>query len=322
MCPNPAYHTPVLAARIADYLVVSTEGVYVDGTLGGGGHAKLILERLGETGKLLGIDRDPEAIAQAKERLKAFGSSFTTVQRSFGEFAQILNDLEISSIAGAILDLGVSSHQIDDARRGFSYLQNGPLEMQMGPDATQSARDVVNGYSVEQLTSIFKRYGEERAAGRIARAICRRREAGPLKSTSDLAEVVSSIARGPHRNKSLARIFQAVRIEVNRELEELGLGLDAAIDYLEPGGRIAVLSYHSLEDRVVKETFRNASKGCICPPGLPVCGCDRKPTMRILTKRGVKADDSEVSRNPRARSATLRVSEKLPSVAGTSQGDG
>jgi 16S rRNA (cytosine1402-N4)-methyltransferase len=183
----------------------------------------------------------------------------------------------IPSISGVILDLGVSSHQIDDSRRGFSYLQDGPLEMRMGPDASRSARDVVNDYSEAQLTHIFKRFGEERAAGRIARAICSRREAAPFESTSDLTDVISGIVKGPHRNKSLARIFQAVRIEVNGELEELDLGLEAAIDVLEPGGRLAVLSYHSLEDRTVKSTFREASIGCACPPDLPVCGCGRNP---------------------------------------------
>lgn len=311
MCPDPAFHTPVLAKRTADFVVISPEGTYVDGTLGGGGHSQLILERLGKTARLIGIDRDPEAITQSSERLRSYGPRFKAVQSTFGELTQILVEMGIPSISGVILDLGVSSHQIDDSRRGFSYLQDGPLEMRMGPDASRSARDVVNDYSEAQLTHIFKRFGEERAAGRIARAICSRREAAPFESTSDLTDVISGIVKGPHRNKSLARIFQAVRIEVNGELKELDSGLEAAIDVLEPSGRLAVLSYHSLEDRTVKSTFREASIGCTCPPDLPVCGCGRKPTLKVLTKRGIKADAAEVASNPRARSATLRVGEKL-----------
>ena len=311
MRPDPSYHTPVLAERIADYLMISSEGVYIDGTLGGGGHAELILERLGTTGRLIGIDRDPEAIAYAGDRLSVFGSRFTAVEGSFENLTQILNDLKIPVISGAVLDLGISSHQIDDPRRGFSYQQSGPLEMRMGPAATRSARDVINTYSAKELTGIFRQYGEERAAGRIARAICGRRNSSPLETTSDLSEVISSIVKGPQATKSLARIFQAVRIEVNGELESLKAGLNAAIEFLRPGGRIAVLSYHSLEDRIVKHTFRAASQGCICPPDLPVCGCNQKPLLRVLTRRGVRADRAEISDNSRARSATLRVAEKL-----------
>jgi 16S rRNA (cytosine1402-N4)-methyltransferase len=311
MRTNPSYHTPVLAEPTVDYLLISSEGVYLDGTLGGGGHAELILERLATTGTLIGIDRDPEAIAHAEDRLSVFGSRFTAVEGSFEDLTQILKGLNIPEISGAVLDLGISSHQIDDPRRGFSYQQSGPLEMRMGPAATRSARDVINTYSAEELTRIFRQYGEERGAGRIARAICRRRDALPLETTSDLSEVVSSIAKGPKATKTLARIFQAVRIEVNGELESLNSGLKAAVEFLKPGGRIAVLSYHSLEDRIVKQTFRAASLGCICPPDLPVCGCDQKPILRVLTKRGVKAGSAEISENPRARSATLRVAEKL-----------
>lgn len=307
----PEYHTPVLGRETAEWVVADPQGTYVDGTLGGGGHAEALLARMGPAGRLIGIDRDPEAIREASERLRRFGSRVTAVQAPFWELPGVLAELGVARIAGVVFDLGVSSRQIDEALRGFSYLQDGPLDMRMGPDAPRSAREVVNAYSRAELTRIFREYGEERAAARIARAICRRRAQAPFERTLELAETVSGAVRGPQAQKSLARIFQAVRIEVNGELDRLREALDGAIAALAPGGRIAVLTYHSLEDRIVKQAFRDAARGCTCPPDLPVCGCGRVQMLRVLTPKSIRAGAEEVARNPRARSATLRVGERL-----------
>ena len=307
----PAFHTPVLGPETADQLVTDPRGVYVDATLGGGGHAEHLLKRIGEEGRLIGVDRDPEAIAEASRRLAGFGDRLRTVQAPFWELPHILEDLSVSRAAGMLFDLGVSSHQIDDPERGFSYQQDGPLDMRMGPDAPRTAHEVVNTYSQAALTRVLKTYGEERASGRIARAICRHREEDPLTRTWELRNLVAEVTGGAHLQKTLSRIFQAIRIEVNEELSHLQSVLEQAVEALQPGGRIAVLSYHSLEDRCVKQVFREAAKGCICPPDLPVCGCGREPTLKILTPRGIRPAADERARNPRARSAALRVGQRL-----------
>ena len=308
----PAFHTPVLGPETADRLVTDPRGVYVDATLGGGGHAEHLLKRIGEEGRLIGVDRDPEAIAEASRRLAGFGARFRAVQAPFWELPHIRKDLSVSRTAGVLFDLGVSSHQIDDPERGFSYQQDGPLDMQMGPDAVRSAREVVNTYSQAALARVLKTYGEERASVRIARAICRHREKAPLARTWDLRNLIAEVTRGAHLQKTLSRIFQAIRIEVNEELAHLHSALEQALEaLLQRGGRIAVLSYHSLEDRCVKQVFREAAKGCICPPDLPVCGCGREPTLKILTPRGIRPGEDERARNPRARSAALRVGQRL-----------
>jgi len=305
------YHIPVLGAETAEWLAKGPDGTYVDATVGGGGHAEQLLERLGESGRLIGIDRDPEAIGAATARLARFGSRFEPVQAPFWDLADILRSRDLDQVAGVLFDLGVSSHQIDAAQRGFSFQEDGPLDMRMGPDAARSAEEVVNGYDRQELLRIFRAYGEERASPRIATAICRHRAEQPIRRTLELARIVRGAAGGSHPHKALARIFQAIRIEVNGELGRLQEALTSAIDLLAAGGRLAVLSYHSLEDRTVKQVFREAALGCICPPDLPVCGCGLKPRLKILTSKGRKAEEAELRQNPRARSATLRVAERI-----------
>lgn len=292
-------------------MVNDPNGVYIDGTVGGGGHAEHMLRQMGRRGKLIGIDRDPDAVQAAASRLQEFSNRLEIVEACFRELPDILEKLNVERISGAIFDLGVSSHQIDEASRGFSYLRTGPLDMRMGPDALSTAKEVVNTYSLEKLTRIFREFGEERAAGRIARAICRRRIREPMKDTFQLASLISEITPGTQTTKTLARIFQAIRIEVNGELDQLPETLEYTIAKLTTGGRIGVLSYHSLEDRTVKKVFRTASRGCVCPPDLPVCGCGRVPQVRVLTPQGIRPEPAERERNPRSRSAALRVAERL-----------
>ncbi|MDE3000571.1 MAG: 16S rRNA (cytosine(1402)-N(4))-methyltransferase RsmH [Gemmatimonadota bacterium] len=311
MCGAAEFHTPVMGPETAVRVVNDPNGVYIDGTVGGGGHAEHMLRQMGRCGRLIGIDRDPEAVRAAASRLRSFSDRFEIYESSFRELPEILERMSVRRISGALFDLGVSSRQIDTASRGFSYLQTGPLDMRMGPDAPRSAKEVVNTYSLEKLTRIFREFGEERAAGRIARAICRRRVREPMKDTFQLAALISEITPGPRTTKTLARIFQAIRIEVNGELDQLQETLEYTIARLKTGGRIGVLSYHSLEDRTVKKVFRTASQGCICPPDLPVCGCGRVPQVRILTPRGIRPEAAERERNPRSRSATLRVAERI-----------
>jgi 16S rRNA (cytosine1402-N4)-methyltransferase len=305
------FHTPVMGRETAHRVVNDPNGVYIDGTVGGGGHAEYMMERMGRHGRLIGIDRDPEAVEAASSRLRRFSRRVEIVETPFWELPRVLDNLGVGRISGAIFDLGVSSHQIEDASRGFSYLRNGPLDMRMGPDALRSARDVVNSYSLDRLTRIFRVFGEERAAGRIARAICRRRVRKPLGDTSELAELIAETTRGPQSKKTMARIFQSIRIEVNSELEQLQETLECTIGRLTRGGRIGILSYHSLEDRTVKRVFRSAFLGCVCPPKLPICGCGRVPQVRVLTPGGIRPEPEERQRNPRSRSATLRVAERL-----------
>ena len=311
MSGTAEFHTPVMGPETALRVVNDPNGVYVDGTVGGGGHAEHLLERMGPHGRLIGLDRDPEAVQAAAGRLRRFSNRLVIVETSFRELPGVLEKLKVKRISGALFDLGVSSHQIDAASRGFSYKKNGPLDMRMGPDALRSAKEVVNACSPEKLTRIFREFGEERAAGRIARAICRRRVREPLNNTFELAALISETAPGPQTIKTLSRVFQAIRIEVNGELDQLQETLEYAIGRLTTGGRIGVLSYHSLEDRTVKKVFRSASLGCVCPPDLPVCGCGRVPQARVLTPGGIRPDPAERQRNPRCRSATLRVAEKL-----------
>lgn len=307
----PEYHIPVLGPDVSNNLITDPNGIYVDATLGGGGHAENILSALTEKGQLIGIDRDPEAIAKASNRLATFGNRFSSHQAPFWELPHILSHLGIPKIAGVLFDLGISSHQIDSAERGFSFQQNGPLDMRMGPDATQSASHIINAYSQQELTRIFRAYGEERASPAIARAICLAREEEPIATTRQLADLIDRTVRGPHIQKTLARIFQAIRIEVNQELIHLEQIFQETINLLQPGGRIAVLSYHSLEHRVVKQVFQRASTDCINPLKLPICPCNRQPMLRVLTRKGIRPTEKDIAQNPRARSATLRVGEKL-----------
>lgn len=286
-----AFHVPVMLEEVLDVLVWNEGGIYVDGTVGGGGHAEGILGRT--TGRLVGMDRDPEAIAEAQRRLAQFGERVELVRARFSEMEEVLKELGIEKVDGVLLDLGVSQHQIEDPERGFSYRQDGPLDMRMsmcGP----SAEDVVNRYPKEELERLFREYGGERSARRIAEGICRAREKAPIRSTGQLRDVVLSVVRSSMPHKVLSRTFQAIRIEVNDELGELRKGLDAGISLLGRGGRMAVLSYHSLEDRIVKEKFRRW----------------REEGKVELLGRFFPSPE-EVRRNPRARGAKLRAVEKL-----------
>ena len=310
----PAYHVPILGSAVSKHLVTDPNGTYIDATLGGGGHAERVLERLGEFGKLIGIDRDPSAIEVATNRLSAFAGRVCVVRAPFWNLRRILADQGIASIAGILFDLGVSSHQIDNADRGFSFQRDGPLDMRMGPDAKCTARDVVNSYSQQDLTRIIKIYGEERAATRIARAICDNR---PLDRTGDLARVIARHSWGPQKRKTLARVFQALRIEINDELTHLEDALQTAVDLLQPGGRVGVLSYHGLEHRAVKRVFERGTRDCIGPVDLPVCACDRHPVLTVPTRRPLRPDAAEIAQNPRARSAAFRVAQRLDISAQT-----
>ncbi len=298
-----------MVAEIIAALVVDPEGVYVDGTAGGGGHSQALLEVLGSAAKLVGIDQDQDAIITLENKLGQ-DNRFTVLQGDFADMPDALASLGIGRVNGILLDLGVSSYQIDTPERGFSYQQEGPLDMRMDSDTNKSAALLLNQFSEQELTYIIKYNGEERKARQIARSICRRRREQPLRSTLDLRQAVVAVA--PQLlNKTLARVFQAVRIEVNDELNKLKTILANIANMLLPGGRFAVLSYHSLEDRLVKRTFMSMIRGCICPPQLPVCACGKIPVFKSVHRKSIKASNNEIERNQRARSAVLRVYERL-----------
>ncbi len=306
-------HKPVLLEECLEGLQIRPDGVYVDGTLGRAGHALEIVRRL-TAGRLIGIDRDQTAIDAARERLAGYMDRVTLVHGNFQQLGEILRELNLPGADGMLFDLGVSSPQLDDAQRGFSYMHDAPLDMRMDRTAPLTARDVVNGWSYEELRRILYDYGEERYAPAVAAAICRRREERPIETTLELAELI----RGAMPAKALRekqhpakRSFQAIRIAVNGELDALPPMLRAAADGLNPGGRLAVISFHSLEDRIVKKTLQELATGCTCPPEFPVCVCGKKPRMKIITRKPVTAGPAELTYNPRARSAKLRVAEKL-----------
>ncbi len=307
----PAYHVPVLVEDVLAYLLVNPRGLYVDGTVGGGGHAAALLSRLAPEATLVGIDRDPDALDFARNRLSYFPEQVILKQANFDQVAEVVRELGFPAVDGILLDLGVSSHQIDSDWRGFSFAQSGPLDMRMEKQQSLSAADVVNTYDYGQLKKIFKLYGEERHAGRIALALVNARKVKPIETTDQLAEIVGRVVPAHFRNKTLARIFQAIRIEVNQELAHLEKALAEALTVLKPGGRLVVISYHSLEDRIVKHFFRKMAQPCECPPEWPTCPCDEEPKVRILTRRPVVPPPEEIARNPRARSAKLRAAEKI-----------
>jgi 16S rRNA (cytosine1402-N4)-methyltransferase len=300
------FHIPVMVSEVMEFLRVEKGGFYVDCTLGDGGHSLAILQK---EGCVLGIDRDHEAVASASERLSQHSKRFRAEVARFSSLTEVAG-VEIGSVDGIVMDLGVSSRMIDDSYRGFSYRHEGPLLMTM-EHVGENACDVVNTKSARELTSIFKKYGEERNAPRIARAIVDARSRRPIKTTIDLADIIEK-AVGTHLpQKSKARIFQALRIYVNNEIEELHRGLEGAVRILRPGKRLCAISYHSLEDRAVKNFFKNMSNPCICPTDLPVCRCGKKPEMKIITRKPIRPSDSEIARNSRSRSALLRVGEKI-----------
>jgi len=305
------FHRPVLVSEVLDSLISDRDGLYLDATVAGGGHAGAILSRLSERGRLIGLDRDPAAIRAASEVLREYGHRVLLRQEVFWRLDAALRDLNLHELDGALFDLGVSSHQIDDPDRGFSYRQDGPLDMRMG-EGDRSAQDIVNTAPYEDLLRIFRNYGEERRSAPIARAICARRGQNPIRRTGELAALIRSVIPPDQPQKTLSRIFQALRIEVNAELEHLREALRQAVEHLRVGGRIGVISYHSLEDRTVKTAFSEWARGCICPPDFPVCRCGRKKTLRFIRgRRGTKPGPEEIALNPRARSATLRVAEKI-----------
>ena len=308
------YHVSVLLEECLDGLDIKPDGIYVDGTLGGAGHSSQIVQRL-TTGRLIGIDRDPVALAAAGERLKPWQDRVTLVHSNFCQIAQVLKDLNISGVDGILLDLGVSSPQLDDGARGFSYMSDAPLDMRMNNEDALTAEMVVNTWSQEELRRILYTYGEERYAPQIAAAICRRREAEPIKTTLELVDIIrSAMPASALREKQhpAKRSFQAIRIAVNDELGSVEKVMEDAVGCLNPGGRLAVITFHSLEDRIVKNAMAAAAKGCICPPNFPVCVCGRKPQAELVNRKPITASQEELEVNPRSRSAKLRVCRKLP----------
>ena len=307
-------HVPVLPAECMDGLHIRPDGIYVDGTTGGGGHSSLIARQLSEAGRLICIDRDDDALAAARQRLAPLGKNITFVKNNFSRILDVLKDLEIEKIDGILFDLGVSSYQLDNGERGFSYMADAPLDMRMDRQQALTAREVVNTYRREDLRRILKDYGEERYAGPIAAAICRRREEAPIETTLELADLVrSAMPAAARREKQhpAKRTFQAVRIEVNGELEAVASAVRDSVSCLAPGGRIAVISFHSLEDRIVKRAFAELAQGCTCPKSFPVCVCGNKPKIRLVSHGVITASPEELENNPRSRSAKLRVAEKL-----------
>lgn len=306
-------HKPVLLEECLNGLNIHPGGIYVDGTLGRAGHSREIAGRL-TTGRLIGIDRDKAALDAAPARLVGHMDKVTLVRGSFGQLPAILSSLGVEGADGMLFDLGVSSPQLDDGSRGFSYLQDAPLDMRMDQSAPLTARDVVNGWDQEELKRILWQYGEERYSGPIAAAIVRERERAPIETTGQLAQLIRDAmpAKAKREKQHPAkRSFQAIRIAVNDELGELERLLDSALDALKPGGRLAVISFHSLEDRLVKTAYAGWAKGCTCPPDFPVCVCGRKPRAKLVGRKPITAGERELAENPRARSAKLRVAEKL-----------
>ncbi len=306
-------HTPVLLQEAVDLLAPKAGGVYVDGTLGGGGHAAEMLKRSSPDGVLIGMDQDTEAVERCVANLAAYGDRAIIRQANFRDIPAVLSELRYETVDGVLLDLGMSWFHLKTSERGFSFMLDGPLDMRMDRSRPQTAADLVNTLSHAELAKLLREYGEENRAVAIARAIEKARDRGPITSTVQLAEIVSSVfpPYPPRRIHPATLTFQALRIAVNDEMESLREGLSRIIPLLKPGGRIAVITFHSLEDRIVKQTFVKEAKGCVCPPKMPVCGCGRKPVLKVITSRPILAGQDEVEMNPAARSAKLRAAEKL-----------
>ncbi len=313
-------HIPVLCDKVLEFLKPKSPGIYVDGTIGLGGHSSAILNASAPKGRVIGIDLDPEALAIAKERLHAFGDRCHLIKGNFAEMPVLLKEHAICAVDGILLDLGVSSLQLDTPHRGFSFNHTGPLDMRMGTqhklddnqEVPATAMSVVNNSPMDILVDIFKRYGEERFTRRIANRIVKARQQTPITTTTHLAEIIkNAVPQKTSKIHPATRVFQALRIHVNKELENLEVGLDAAISLLKPGGHLCVITFHSLEDRIVKQRFRTCATACICPPKIPICICDHEPSLHILTKRPVTPVPVAVQHNPRARSAKLRAARKL-----------
>lgn len=304
-------HVPVLLLEVIEGLNVKESGVYIDGTAGGGGHSEAILKKL-KSGKLISIDQDPDAIAFLREKLVKYKNS-TVVQENFLNMDKVVRGLSIKEIDGVLLDLGVSSHQFDTKERGFSYRYNAPLDMRMSQKGV-SAYDLVNELSWQELAGIIKNYGEEKFAKGIALAIERQRQSAPIETTEQLVEVIKSAIPARFKREKghpAKRTFQALRIAVNREIDVLQQGLDSAFSILKPGGRLAVITFHSLEDRIVKKKMVSWCQGCTCPPEFPICVCNKKPRAKLVNKKVIEPLPQEVKENPRSKSAKLRVCEKI-----------
>jgi 16S rRNA (cytosine1402-N4)-methyltransferase len=303
-------HIPVMLCNSAELLVTSPDGIYVDATLGLGGHAGEILKHISPAGKLVGFDVDPEALALAKKRLKDYPNT-VFLRENFKKIKVELTRLNLRPVSGILFDLGLSSLEIDNPQKGFSFMNKGPLDMRMDPDLPHSSADIINHAPADTLKKIIREYGEERFAGRIAAAIDKKRKESPFLYTTDLENVIRHSVQGPHVIKSLARVFQAFRIAVNHELEILYKALPDAFECLVSGGRMVVISYHSLEDRIVKQMFKDWCTDCICPPDQPVCTCDHPKIAKRVIKKHLTANTEEKKGNPRSRSAKLRCIEKL-----------
>ena len=306
-------HKSVLLDECIEALNIRPDGIYLDGTLGGAGHSYEIASRL-TTGRLIGVDRDTVALQAASQRLAEFADRVTTVHSNFCEIDAILDGLNLTGVDGMLFDLGVSSPQLDDAQRGFSYMADAPLDMRMNRDDALTAADVVNTWPQEELRRILFEFGEERYAPLIAAAIVRRREQSPIETTMELVDVIRSAMPGAalrEKQHPAKRSFQAIRIAVNDELGSVDRMLQAALRRLNPGGRLAVITFHSLEDRIVKNAMQAAAKGCVCPPEFPVCVCGKKPLVKLVSRKPIVSGSRELEENPRARSAKLRVCEKL-----------
>jgi 16S rRNA (cytosine1402-N4)-methyltransferase len=306
-------HYSVMLNEVIEGLEIKEDGIYVDGTLGGAGHSVEIIKRL-KDGILIGIDQDQDALKYAREKLSDHSGKFLLVHSNFAKIGEILEDFEYNQVDGVLLDLGVSSYQLDTPERGFSYNHDAPLDMRMDITAGLTAKEILNTYSLEELSRIIREYGEERWHYRIAEFVVRERAKKPIETTFDLVSIIKmavpkGVRRdGPHPAK---RTFQAIRIEVNRELEIIENTIRESVDKLRPGGRIAIITFHSLEDRIVKRTFKNMTIDCICPPEYPVCMCDTKPIVKIITRKPIVPSMKELEFNPRSRSAKLRIAEKL-----------
>ncbi|KAA3611119.1 MAG: 16S rRNA (cytosine(1402)-N(4))-methyltransferase RsmH [Calditrichaeota bacterium] len=307
---DSAYHVPVLGQEVADCLIHKTDGIYLDGTLGGGGHAEIILNRLERKAHYLGVDRDIEAINVSNKRLEGF-SNFSSYQTTFEQLEPVLKRASVSLLDGIFLDLGVSSWQIDNNERGFSFRQGLSLDMRMNSSQELTAEWILNNYSKENLKIIFKEYGEERFAGKIAYRVVKAREEKRIDKTTELLKIIDRCVNPRFATKSYARIFQALRIEVNNELEILKQTLDESKNYLAKKGRLAVITYHSLEDRIVKNFMKNAENPCTCPPEFPVCVCGKKQIFKRLKPHFILPSQEEIDKNPRSRSAKLRVAIRV-----------
>lgn len=310
----PDFHTPVMLAEVLDFLRPESNETFIDCTVGGGGHALEIIKRILPNGKLIGIDRDEEALRAAAEYLSEYSANLILEKGNFADLEAIAERNSIKAVDGVLLDLGVSSHQLESPERGFSFRYDAQLDMRMDKDQDVTAMEMVNSLSERNLAQLIYEYGEERWARRIAKFIVDQRSRRPIRTTGELVEIILAAVPSGARSETIhpaTRTFQALRIAVNRELESLQVGLNAAINLLAKGGRIVVLSYHSLEDRIVKQTFAKHAGRCVCPPGLPVCACGAEKEIEILTRRPVTPSEEEIRTNPRARSAKLRAARKL-----------